>query len=95
MLMISDDAECDAEVRPRLDLQTSGRGATHSQTTPPIVPDHVIGKGRENLLSWFPYVIRNYQPDSSEDEYFLVATYSLRSHQQSTQRIDLEDWREL
>ena len=35
MLMKSDDAECDAEVRPRLDLQTSGRGAAHSQTTPP------------------------------------------------------------
>ena len=56
-LVINDSRECDAEVRrPRLDLQTSGReGQPTRRRLSPIVADHVIGKGRENLLSWFPF----------------------------------------
>ena len=86
--MVNDDPECDAEVRrPRLDLGPSDVGKRVDSLTDdsPIVPDHVIGKGRENLLSWVPYFIkelmvdRSSASDSNAIEYFGTDSHSMRN----------------
>ena len=79
-MLIVDDPECDAEVRPRLDLQTSGRGETVPHCTRPR--DWQRAGKSVKLVPYFIkelMVDRSSASDSNAIEYFGTDSHSLRN----------------
>ena len=84
MLVVNDNPECDAEVRPRpwLDLQTSHwrRGATHSQTTHPLYQTTWLAKGGKICWAGFLFYKELIGQQGIPVRVFLNSSHSLRSH---------------